>query len=529
MGSLNDTSAWKALQEHSKQFQRRDFRLSDLFTGSDNRFAEFSLRHDNLLCDFSKNHLTGETLRLLLDLAEQQQLAAAIQAMFEGERVNTTEQRAALHVALRQPAASSNYPEVEDTLARMDDFVSRVHSGEWKGYSDKKITDIVNLGIGGSDLGPAMVTAALAPFANPDIKLHFVSNIDPAQLDSTLEKLEPETTLFIIASKSFNTLETTQNAIAARDWFQQRSQNAADISKHFVAITRNLQAAIEFGIDEDNVFPLWDWVGGRFSLWSAIGLPIALAVGMENFRQLLAGAHSMDQHFRNADLSENIPVIMALLSVWYSSLFDSHSNAVVPYNQGLSLLPSFLQQLSMESLGKSSDLQGKPLSSKTGDVLWGTAGSNGQHSYFQLLHQGTEFIPVDFIAVASGYTKSGRKRQQHLLANCFSQSLALMNGNSETTATNEASSHKLIAGNKPSNTLLVSELNPYNLGCLIALYEHKVYAQSVLWNINAFDQWGVELGKDLSEQVFNVMSESDADKGLDDSTLSLIKQVRDWS
>lgn len=529
MTSLNDTSAWKALQEHSKQFQSKDFRLRDLFNTSDDRSAGFSLRHENLLCDFSKNFLTEETLKLLLELADQQQLAVAIQAMFEGERVNTTEQRAALHVALREPAAVSDYPEVEKTLTRMDDFVSRVHSGEWKGYSDKKITDIVNLGIGGSDLGPAMVTAALAPVANPDIKLHFVSNIDPAQLDSTLEKLEPETTLFVIASKSFNTLETNQNAIAARDWFQQRNQNAADINKHFIAITRNLQAAIEFGIDEDNVFPLWDWVGGRFSLWSAIGLPIALAVGMENFRQLLAGAHSMDQHFRNADLSENIPVIMALLSVWYSGLFDSHSNAVVPYNQGLSLLPSFLQQLSMESLGKSSDLQGKPLSSKTGDVLWGTAGSNGQHSYFQLLHQGTEFIPVDFIAAASGYTKSGRKRQQHLLANCFSQSLALMNGNLETTAADEASGHKRIAGNKPSNTLLVSELNPYNLGCLIALYEHKVYAQSVLWNINAFDQWGVELGKDLSEQVFNAMNESASKAQFDDSTISLINQARDWS
>lgn len=529
MGSLDDTSAWKALREHSKQFQSKDFRLRDLFTDSDNRFAEFSLRHENLLCDFSKNYLGEETLALLLDLAQQQQLSPAIKAMFDGEKVNTTEQRASLHVALRQPAAASNHPEVEATLGKMEDFVGNVRSGEWKGYSGKKITDVVNIGIGGSDLGPAMVTSALAPFANADIELHFVSNIDPSQLDNTLEKLETDTTLFIIASKSFNTLETYQNALAAREWFSQKNSDVADVSKHFVAITSNQQAALKFGIDEKNVFPLWDWVGGRFSLWSAIGLPIALAVGMDNFRQLLAGAHSMDQHFLNTDLSENIPVILALLSVWYGGLFDSHSNAVVPYNQNLNLFPSFLQQLSMESLGKSSDLQGNPVSTKTGEVLWGTTGSNSQHSYFQLLHQGTEFIPVDFIAAASSFSNSAESRQQHLLANCFSQSLALMNGNVEPTKADETSRHKLIAGNKPSNTLLVSELNPYNLGCLIALYEHKVYAQSVLWNINAFDQWGVELGKTLSTQVFNAMTESGSDESLDDSTASLIQQVRDWS
>lgn len=523
MGSLKDTSAWKALQAHSGQFQHADFHLSDLFEGAEDRFAAFSLRHENLVYDFSKNFLTEETLSLLLDLAEQQQLAAAIEAMYQGQQINTTEQRAALHVALRQPVGSSDHPEVEDTLARMDALVNKVHSGQWTGYSGNKISDVVNIGIGGSDLGPAMVTTALAPFVTPELGVHFVSNMDPSQLDKTLEKLDPETTLFIIASKSFGTEETHQNALAAREWFRKANADEAALGKHFVAVTSNLEAAEAFGIGQANVFPLWDWVGGRFSLWSAIGLSIALAVGMDNFRQLLAGAHSMDQHFRHAELAENIPVIMALLSIWYGGLFDSHSSAVVPYNQGLGLLPSFLQQLTMESLGKSIDLQGNPVSTKTGDVLWGSTGSSGQHSYFQLLHQGTEFIPVDFIAAVSGTSEPGKEQQQRLLAHCFSQSLALMQGNAETGGP------KNIVGNKPSNTLLLSELNPYNLGCLIALYEHKVYAQSVLWNINAFDQWGVELGKQLSQQVFNAIRKTDSQPGLDDSTASLIKQVQDWS
>ena len=539
MSSPGNTSAWIALQEHSKQFQQADFRLSDLFTTSANRFTAFSLRHENLLLDFSKNYLTPETLRLLLDLADQQQLSSAIKAMYDGELINTTEQRAALHVALRQPAASSDHPEVEDTLAKMEDFVAKVHSGRWTGYSNKRITDIVNIGIGGSDLGPAMVTDALAAFAVPEVNLHFVSNVDPSQLDNTLAKLDPETTLFIVASKSFKTLETHQNAASARTWLMHKANDESATGKHFVAITSNLEAATKFGIDKNNLFPLWDWVGGRFSLWSAIGLPIALAVGMENFRQLLAGAHSMDQHFREAELAENMPVIMALLSVWYTGSFDSHSTAVVPYSQSLNLLPSFLQQLHMESLGKSSDLQGKPISTNTGEVLWGTAGSNGQHSYFQLLHQGTQFIPVDFIAAATCQSKIKTEQQQHLLANCFSQSLALMEGKTEDSTeensvekdsveANSTNAHKTIAGNKPSNTLLISELNPYNLGCLIALYEHKVYVQSVLWNINAFDQWGVELGKKLAEQIFAAMSEPGSTTDLDDSTLNLIKQARDW-
>ena len=523
MSSLGDTSAWKALQEHSEQFQNKDFRLGELFDKSDNRFNGFSLQHEGLLLDFSKNYLTEETLELLLNLATEMKVPSGINSMFQGEEINATEKRAALHIALRQPAALNTRAEVEESLTKMEGFVRHVHTGEWTGYSGKKITNVVNIGIGGSDLGPAMVTAALASFASTGIELHFVSNLDPSHLNSTLEKLDPDTTLFVVASKSFSTLETQQNAQSARQWFLQKAQDDAAIGKHFVAITSNIEAATKFGIDEQNIFPLWDWVGGRFSLWSAIGLPIALAIGMDNFRALLAGAHSMDQHFQHAELSKNMPVIMALLTIWYTGLFNSHSSAVVPYIQNLNLLPSFLQQLYMESLGKSVDIHGKPVTANTAEVLWGTAGTNGQHSYFQLLHQGTEFIPVDFIAQASARSKDDRAHQQ-LLANCFSQSLALMKG-----STNESEPHKFIAGNKPSNTLLISELNPYNLGCLIALYEHKVYVQSILWNINAFDQWGVELGKKLSAQVFDAMNESNSEKKFDDSTSGLIDQVQDWS
>jgi glucose-6-phosphate isomerase len=367
-----------------------------------------------------------------------------------------------------------------------------------------------------------MVCDALSPFASTKLNVHFVSNVDPSHLQNTLKNLRPETTLFVIASKSFSTLETLKNAEAAREWLLQCA-DAQATSKHFVAITTNLKAATEFGIEEQNLYPLWDWVGGRFSLWSAIGLPIALALGMDGFRQLLAGAHAMDEHFRTAPLERNIPVITALINFWYREFFDAHSTAIVPYSQRLNLLPSFLQQLCMESLGKSVDLQGKPVNYNTGDIIWGSAGTNGQHSYFQLLHQGTEFIPVDFIAAARSDAPEDSDAHQHLLANCLSQSLALMEGKQDTD-----SPHKLVAGNKPSNTLLLEQLNPHNLGMLLALYEHKVYTLSVLWNINAFDQWGVELGKKLSTQVFSAMSSESGATHLDASTQGLIQTLQQW-
>ncbi|MBL4582907.1 MAG: glucose-6-phosphate isomerase [Gammaproteobacteria bacterium] len=527
MDASRNSAAKLALQEHSEQFRRKEFRLSALFSPDTNstdtnRFQEYSLNHEGLLLDYSKNFIHSETIPLLLDIAEQSQLPAAIDAMFRGEEINTTEQRAALHVTLRDPEAKTNTPEVSASLDRMEALVTELHDGKWTGYSGKVITDVVNLGIGGSDLGPAMVCEALASFATHKLCVHFVSNIDPSHLQSTLKDLQPETTLFVIASKSFSTLETLKNAEAARDWLLQQT-DATATAKHFVAITTNLSAATEFGIEEKNLYPLWDWVGGRFSLWSAIGLPIALTLGMDGFRQLLAGAHSMDEHFRTAELKKNMPVILALLNFWYREYFDAHSTAVIPYNQRLSLLPSFLQQLCMESLGKSVDKQGAQTQHNTGDIIWGTAGTNGQHSYFQLLHQGTEFIPVDFIASANSDAEGGTQAHQHLLANCFSQSLALMEGKLDAD-----SAHKVVAGNKPSNTLLLEELNPYNLGMLLALYEHKVYALSVLWNINAFDQWGVELGKELSSEVFAAMSaEADPD-ALDESTQGLIQKAQHW-
>lgn len=520
-GSIN-RAARLALQKHSENFRRKEFRLSELFDTEGNRFQEYSLGHEGLLLDYSKNFITPETISLLLDLAQQSQLPAAIDAMFRGEEINTTEQRAALHVALRDPSAKTNTPEVSETLDRMEMLVAELQSGRWKGYSGKAITDVVNLGIGGSDLGPAMVCGALTPLSKAKLNVHFVSNVDPFHLQSTLKDLQAETTLFIIASKSFSTLETLKNAEAARAWLLQQA-DASATAKHFVAITTNLSAATEFGIEEANLYPLWDWVGGRFSLWSAIGLPIALALGMDGFRQLLAGAHSMDEHFRTAPTEKNLPIILALLNFWYREYFDAHSTAVVPYSQRLNLLPSFLQQLCMESLGKSVDKQGAQVEHNTGDIIWGTAGTNGQHSYFQLLHQGTEFIPVDFIAAANSDAEGGAEAHQQLLANCFSQSLALMEGKLDAD-----SPHKIVAGNKPSNTLLLEELNPYNLGMLLALYEHKVYALSVLWNINAFDQWGVELGKKLSTKVYGAMSAETNRELLDESTEGLIQRVQHW-
>lgn len=529
MNKPTDTESWQALLEHSKRFQQDDFHLSDLFSENADRGATFSIHQPHLMLDFSKNYVDQETLQLLVELALQCRVPAAIEAMFDGEMINASEQRAALHVRLRDPSASNTQPEVADTLARMESFVTAVHSGNWTGYSGNKISNIVNIGIGGSDLGPALVTDALTSYATGHVNVHFVSNVDPVHLDSVLKHLQTDTTLFIIASKSFTTLETRQNADAARAWILDAMEDERAIAKHFVAITTNLEAATAFGIPESNLFPLWDWVGGRFSLWSAIGLPIALSIGMDNFRQLLAGAHEMDEHFRQADLAQNMPVVMALLCVWYRAFFNCHSSAVLPYSQRLGLFPAFLQQLSMESLGKQVDNEGSPISTPSGEVVWGTAGSNGQHAYFQLLHQGSEFIAADFIAVAEPVVATREEQHRHLLANCFSQSMALMNGTVVHDSADQQAPHKIAPGNRPSNTLLLKSLTPASLGSLIALYEHKVYVQSVLWNINAFDQWGVELGKLLSKQTFEAISNNNSDINLDSSTANLIKQLQEWN
>ncbi|MEX0965170.1 MAG: glucose-6-phosphate isomerase [Pseudohongiellaceae bacterium] len=522
MDGSRDNKYWPALEKHSETFKREDFRLRDLFDTERNRFEDYSLRHEGLLLDYSKNFISADTIPLLVDLARHRKLPDAISAMFAGAEINNTEQRAALHTALRDCSSSAIKPEVAATLERMERLVEAVHKGDWVGYTGSAITDVVNLGIGGSDLGPAMVCDALGPLEAARVKVHFVSNVDPSHLAQTLQPLKPETTLFVIASKSFTTLETLNNAEAAREWLLQKA-DATATARHFVAITTNLDAATEFGIQEQNLYPIWDWVGGRFSLWSAIGLPIAFALGMDGFRRLLAGAHSMDQHFRTAPLDKNLPVVAALINYWYREFFDAHSTAILPYSQRLNLLPAFLQQLCMESLGKSVDLQGQPVDYNTGDIIWGTAGTNGQHSYFQLLHQGSEFIPVDFIAAAKCDVEGKSDAHRQLLANCFSQSLALMEGKRD-----DASPHKNVVGNKPSNTLLLAQLDPYNLGMLLAFYEHKVYALSVLFNINAFDQWGVELGKKLSSSVFAAMVAADVEANFDTSTEGLLRQAELW-
>lgn len=523
MSSLTESSAWKSLSAHAADFLQPDFHLAALMRSQPARFSSFSVRQGDLLLDYSKNFVDDRTLPLLLDLAEERQLPAAIAAMFRGDEINNTEHRPALHVALRQPAANSAHPEVAETLERMRSFVDEVRSGKWTGHTGKPIKSVINIGIGGSDLGPVMVSDALAEFADNKLDVRFVSNVDPVHLQRSLNKLDAEATLFIVASKSFTTLETHQNASAARRWFLSNCNDEEAIAQHFVAITTNLEAAADFGIPQENLFPMWDWVGGRYSLWSAIGLPIALGLGMEHFERLLAGAHAMDEHFRTQPLSENMPVLMALLTVWYTTFFDAHSTAVVPYSQALDKFPTYLQQLYMESLGKRVDQEGQPVSTGTGEAVWGTAGTNGQHSYFQLFHQGTQFIPVDFIAVAQSGADDNHEAHQHLLANCLSQSLALMEGTPD-----ESDPHKYIPGNRPSNTLVLPQLDPYHLGSLIALYEHKVYAQSVLWGINAFDQWGVELGKKLSKTLFSALQAQTAPDDLDSSSRGLISTIKQW-
>tara|TARA_B100000780_G_scaffold278892_1_gene254230 strand:+ start:608 stop:2173 length:1566 start_codon:yes stop_codon:yes gene_type:complete len=516
MVNPTQTLAWQSLTAHSQQFKKPEFLLSSLFL--EGRFKEFSASHGDLLLDFSKHYLTSETFRLLTQLAEECGLQEAIDAMFAGEKINYTENRAVLHTALRAPAADQ-LPEVSEALAKMTAFVADVHSGKWSGAHGSKIRDVVNIGIGGSDLGPAFVVDALATFATGDVNLHFASNVDPSHLKDILAPLDASTTLFVIASKSFNTLETHQNALLAKRWFLAAGFTEDEVASNFVAITSNLDAAKKFGLTEQNLFPMWDWVGGRYSLWSAIGLSIALSCGMDNFKQLLAGANSMDEHFKHTDFSHNLPVISALLSVWYINFFDAPSSALVPYSQRLNLLPAFLQQLYMESLGKSVNVQGQSLDYRTGETLWGTPGTNGQHSYFQLLHQGTEFIPVEFIAFIKPENLESSTQYNHLLANCLSQSMALMNGDPQSNP------HTNVAGNKPSSTLLIDVLTPYNLGSLIAYFEHKVFVQGVIWNINAFDQWGVQLGKNLSEKVVKVLEDGNASNQLDESTMQLINHI----
>ena len=539
---LRETPAWRALAAHHRDVADRHLR--DLFVEDPERFQRFSIAGEGLLLDVSKNHLTAESLSLLRDLAEQADIAGWRDRLFAGERVNTTEDRAALHVALRAHADDQILvdgvdvmPAVAAGLEHMRSFTETLHRGECRGATGLPITDVVNIGIGGSDLGPVMATEALRAQARPSPKLHFVSNVDPAHLARALEGLEPATTLFIIASKSFTTLETRLNAEAALRWLRKGLGESVATAGHFVAVTAAPDRARDFGVSD--CFELQDWVGGRFSLWSPVGLPIALANGFEAFEELLAGARAMDEHFKTAPLETNQPLTLALIDLWHADFFGTQSRAIVPYGQALHRLPAYLQQLEMESNGKAVDRDGRAVAVPTAPVVWGEPGSNAQHAVFQLLHQGTHLMPTDFIVVAEAAAPADDERQDALVASALAQSAALMTGRTEEEARAELEAtdldedeiarllpHKIFPGNRPSTTILIDRLTPHRLGQLIALYEHRVFCQSVLWNLNAFDQWGVELGKQLATEIQPALADGASEGKYDGSTRGLLDQVR---
>lgn len=543
MDTVTRSAPWLALEAHRREWAALHMR--DLFEEDPARFSKFSISFKDILFDFSKNLITGETLRLLLDLAQAAELPAWIQKMFRGETINFTEQRAVLHVALRNRAnrpilvhGRDVMPEVNTVLHRMGEFAEAVREGRWLGHTGKPITDVVNIGIGGSDLGPAMAVAALRPFCKPGLNFHFVSNVDGAHLYETLRPLSPETTLFIVASKTFTTQETLTNAQSARSWFLEGGRDTAAIARHFVAVSTNADAVSAFGIDTDNMFEFWEWVGGRYSLWSAIGLPIMVAIGRDNFLDFLAGGHEMDEHFRTTPLERNIPVLFGLISLWYNDFFGWSTHAVLPYNQYLHRLPAYLQQLDMESNGKRTTRDGTTPDYNTGPVLWGEAGTNGQHAFYQLIHQGTRIVPADFLAAAE-CEHPLKHHQAILLANFFAQPKALMKGKTADEAMSEMrecgmdekeaqrlAPHRAFSGNRPSNAILFRRLDPKTLGSLIAFYEHRVFVQGIIWRINSFDQWGVELGKQLAKDILPALTGDEPIAGHDASTQGLISHYR---
>ncbi|MGD9896337.1 MAG: glucose-6-phosphate isomerase [Candidatus Methylacidiphilaceae bacterium] len=547
MRSPSSLPAWQKLQEHYAKIS--PLHLRDLFREDPERSERFSLSVEEIVFDYSKNRITSETLELLLELARQAELPLWIQKMFAGEKINVSERRAVLHTALRSPRGSSVVtdgkdvmPEVHTVLDQMRQFSEAVREGRWRGFTGQPIRDVVNIGIGGSDLGPVMVTHALRPY-HGSLRLHFVSNIDGTHLMEALRGLDPATTLFLISSKSFGTLETLTNARSARAWLLEKANDPAAVAKHFVAISTNEKAVTAFGIDKKNMFPFWDWVGGRYSLWSAIGLSIVLAIGMDHFEELLAGAHAVDEHFRTTPLEKNIPVLMGLLGIWYNNFFQASTHAVFPYDQYLALLPAYLQQADMESNGKHVQKDGTPVSVTTGPILWGAPGTNGQHAFFQLLHQGTKLVPADFLVPAQSHNPLGPSDEHHrmLLANCLAQTEALLRGKTagevrdEMEATGLAADeiarlipHRTFEGNRPSNTFLFRKLTPRTLGSLIALYEHKIFVQGTIWNIDSFDQWGVELGKQLAQVLLPELSGEPARHPHDSSTARLLRLVRSW-
>ncbi|MDD5299933.1 MAG: glucose-6-phosphate isomerase [Gallionella sp.] len=539
MSMLTQSPAWQALQAHHAAIG--PVHMRQMFQDDPARFSKFSLQFGSLLFDYSKNRINGETVKLLAALAEQAGLPACIGRMFGGEKINFTERRAALHTALRNRSGHPVYvdgkdvmPDVRRVLGLMRRFSDAVRNGRHVGHTGKAISDIVNIGIGGSDLGPLMACEALKPYGDPKLHAHFVSNVDGTHLAETLKKLDAETTLFIISSKTLTTQETLTNARSARAWLIEKLGDEQAVAKHFAAVSTNLEATAKFGINSENVFEFWDWVGGRYSLWSAIGLPIALYVGMDRFEELLGGAYAMDEHFRSAPLDQNIPVLMGLLGIWYGNFFGAESNAVLPYDQYLHRFPAYLQQLEMESNGKSVDRDGNAVDYDTGMVMWGEPGTNGQHAFYQLIHQGTHLIPADFLAPLHSQNPSG-EHHSILLANCFAQTEALMLGKTAEEARAELTAqglrgealeallpHKVFPGNRPTNTLLFDKLDPHTLGMLIALYEHKVFVQGMVWNINSFDQWGVELGKQLAGKILPELRDAGMRSTHDASTSGLI-------
>jgi len=543
MSELTESPIWQALQAHFEHI--KPLHMRDLFANDPGRFERFSLHLDDFLFDFSKNRITDETIKLLCKLAEHSDLASWIEKMFRGDAINHTEQRSVLHTALRN---QNNFkievdhidvmPDVRIILDKMRLFSEQIRSRQWRGYTNQPITDIVNIGVGGSDLGPMMATEALRPYSLHDIDMHFVSNVDENHIGDTLESLKPETTLFIIASKSFTTQDTLVNARTARRWFLKRADDNAAIGKHFIAVSNNVEAAVEFGILEDNIFKMWDWVGGRYSMWSAVGLSIAISIGMDNFEQMLAGAYDMDEHFRTTPFEKNIPVIMALLGIWYNNFFKAQTYAILPYDQHLRYLPDYLRQGDMESNGKRIDRNGKLVDYNTGPVAFGQLGITGQHAFYQLMHQGTKLIPADIIAPITNW-QCIRSHHRVLMANVFAQTEAFMRGKTEQEAKAELEGegisselmdillpNKVFPGNKPTNTILFNTLNPTSLGRLIAMYEHKFFVQGVIWNINSFDQWGVELGKQLAKTVLGELEGPEPTTSHDSSTNGLINYYK---
>ncbi|MEI9807487.1 MAG: glucose-6-phosphate isomerase [Bacteroidota bacterium] len=533
------TEAWKKLQQHHSAI--KSTRLRELFKTDPERFTKFSQQTGDILFDYSKNIITEETIQLLLELAGESKVKEGIAAMFGGEKINETEGRPVLHIALRnfskEPVLAEGkdvMPDVKRVLRKMKTFADAVHKGEQRGYTDKRIKYIVNIGIGGSDLGPLMVTEALKPYTVEGIETFFVSNVDGTHMAETLKKVKPERTLFLIASKTFTTQETMTNAHTAREWFLKKAKDEKHIAKHFVALSTNEKEVVKFGIDKKNMFEFWDWVGGRYSLWSAIGLSIVLTIGYKNFEQLLKGAHDTDKHFQHTSFEKNIPVIMALVGLWYTNFFGAQSEAILPYDQYMHRFAAYFQQGNMESNGKSVDRNGNPVQYSTGPVIWGEPGTNGQHAFYQLIHQGTPMIPCDFIAPAQTHNPVGDHHLK-LLSNFFAQTEALMNGKTAEEAKAELEKQglaaeqieklvpfKMFSGNRPTNSFLIKKITPFTLGQLIALYEHKIFVQGVIWNIFSFDQWGVELGKQLANKILPELESDETVTGHDSSTNGLI-------